>query len=52
MNLFKARTWKSVLALAGGLAVLAMSLPFDDPAPAVQAAAVPLSWNDIFKGPP
>ena len=54
MSLFKAGTWKSVLALVGGLAVLAMSLPFDDPAPAVQAAAVPppFSWNDIFKGPP
>ena len=54
MNMFRARTWKSVLALAGGLAVLAMSLPSDDPAPPVQAAAVPppFSWNDIFKGAP
>ena len=54
MNMLKARSWKSVLALAGGLAVLSINLQFDDPAPPVQVAAVPppFSWNDIFNGSP
>jgi hypothetical protein len=54
MKPFKPRTWKCLLLLASGLLVLAVSFPFDEPAPVVQAmAAVPpaFSWNDVFKGP-
>ena len=44
----------TVLLLASALAVLAMSIPFEDPMPATQLAGTPppFSWNDIFKGPP
>lgn len=51
MKTFKKST---VLLLASALAVLAMSVPFEEPAPALQVAGAPppFSWNDIFKGPP
>jgi hypothetical protein len=51
MMTFKKST---LLLLASVLAVLAMNMPFEDPAPAAQVAGAPppFSWNDIFKGPP
>jgi hypothetical protein len=55
------KTWKIMMVLACGLAILATGSPFDEPGPAVQAhgampngqPAIPptFSWNDIFKGP-
>lgn len=55
------KTWKILMVLACGLAVLAAEFPSDDPGPAAHAhgvmpngqPAIPptFSWNDIFKGP-
>jgi hypothetical protein len=55
----KMKTWKILMVLACGLAVIAADFPNDDPGPAARAVmpngqpAIPpsFSWNDIFKGP-
>ena len=63
MSSFKSRTWRLLLALAAGLAALAMIEPFDDPAPEGRAPAAPqydyshmpapsFSLGDIFRMPP
>lgn len=61
MATFKKKSWKWLLILAGGLAVVAAGGVFDDPAPAGQIQAVipdgypgippAFSWDDLFRGP-
>lgn len=61
MNTIKKRVWRTVLVLAGSLALLAVFGSFDEPAPPPQIQvpmlngypAIPpaFNWNDMFRGP-